>query len=378
MGLVVRCPMKSNASTMESAEENNIEINQSEQLDEGVRDDRRVCHDEKSGYSLGATACSWQGTLADYLEIHSVKKCTFVKKPCPSCKAVIGIVDLDVHMKEVCIERTMSCDLCSAKMKARKIDYHLEHKCPEKEVECQLCTERMSRKHIGEHDRSACPKQVIPCPFEAHGCKNPMARENMQEHLKSNTIQHCQLLNQALEQLKEDKDWQDVQLDWEIPKTRIDEITSESGICSTKVKVGIFTTFAKLVEGKDKKVLLIICAENPKSESVLIDRLSFSNGLKSGLWCFYTDHQQVSVNMQHSRPMKFEAFGSTRMCTFSRNVELEATNEACEMEHLKSKGRRPPWVIEHLKREERGLGCYFYSVKFRLKCKNQFNVGCQS
>lgn len=83
---------------------------------------------------------------------------------CPTCRQGLqrngaGVFNPDRTKNELTLCQTMACPLgCGHDFQLIKLVEHME---------------------------SECPKKVVPCPFHEYGCKASMARENVEEHLRT-------------------------------------------------------------------------------------------------------------------------------------------------------------------------------------------------
>jgi len=168
--------------------------------------------------------CTWEGTLTEYLQEHSVLDCPFVKaRSCPDCGVVVGsLEDWKVHQQDHGPSRRVICQFCRLEMRFDKL-HTSSLGCPEKEIECHSCHQEMAQRLLGQGQQNSdicqieytghmaeCPEISLLCPF---GCRGYWKRKDIKAHLNDLALGHCQMLSTTLKRMQEEKEWHKVSME---------------------------------------------------------------------------------------------------------------------------------------------------------------------
>ena len=155
---------------------------------------------------LATRGCSWNGKIAEVEEHLNVCKKVVVK--CyNACDVILPRSELDLHLIHSCVKRRVTCEHCSKYSMYNELTNHYL-KCLEYQVSCpNNCSINLKRKLLDSHLELECPNMVVECPYRKFGCEQEVLRCELEEHKKTNQIQHLESTSKfairEIEQLKQ-------------------------------------------------------------------------------------------------------------------------------------------------------------------------------
>ncbi|KAJ8260958.1 hypothetical protein COCON_G00166810 [Conger conger] len=136
--------------------------------------------------------CTWKGSIKEYESGHE-GKCELTIVPCPSCKELIRFNEQERHSERECPERTLNCKYCKEPFHFKSIKAHDEI-CPKYPMICEGCAKKkIPREKYVDHIK-ICSKFRTPCRFHVVGCDMLVEKEKIQEHERSCSYEHLNLL----------------------------------------------------------------------------------------------------------------------------------------------------------------------------------------
>uniref|UniRef100_A0AC35EU43 Uncharacterized protein n=1 Tax=Panagrolaimus sp. PS1159 TaxID=55785 RepID=A0AC35EU43_9BILA len=145
--------------------------------------------------------CEWKGELKE-LEGHALS-CEKADIICPNgCGTIYPKSEEFKHLEIECSKKVQLCPNCSKSITVKSLKGHLKI-CPEAIIDCPNSCGLLQkpRNEISQH-LSECPKAGSGCPFSEFGCEYTGGRENLQKHIKSDSIKHLSLLCDNVLELK--------------------------------------------------------------------------------------------------------------------------------------------------------------------------------
>ncbi|CAB9523669.1 E3 ubiquitin ligase that [Seminavis robusta] len=324
--------------------------------------------------SRSGDACSWVGTLSDFLVSHNKEGgCEFVnikciccgmrvfkvdweehqktecRRPCTMCGAIIQSSQIDHHTKNQCPYRVIQCSLCNLKVMACGWNLHVEKVCPNKLVTCIWCQSTMPRKEVGTAVRdeqqenqyfctghlAQCAHMEVFCEYHALGCTaHQMKRMDLPKHHRDSVDYHVRLLGPALRNLQDGCQWIQKTVQWDIGPQKLPHVLSGVGVESETIPVGaICSVNFKLLQGLDGSIEAKFCTHASKwkttSAPIVVDKVVFES-----LW---GDHV---CRLEGERTMEVDPDNRNLWCIAGtlqlevRNNEGATTYRACRYEDL--------------------------------------------
>ena len=151
------------------------------------------------------TGCKWIGDLGK-LEQHlangkSDGECQFVVVKCTVsdlCKVKILRNSLICHASNVCQYRQFKCEHCDYQSTYLVITTEHYNQCPDYPVLCpNNCSKQTHPQGQLDTHLASCPEQEVDCIFSEMGCKEKLKRQQLQQHLTTNLLQHQLIMCQA-------------------------------------------------------------------------------------------------------------------------------------------------------------------------------------
>jgi hypothetical protein len=274
--------------------------------------------------SITEKTCGWQGTLTDYLERHRLHECRYREVQCDlGCNEMIRVCDLETHKTTQCSHRIVTCTLCKDKMQQMTLHEHCANQCPEMSAHCEYCGEKMLRKLLGNKPDGlamddppkgttdlesqysghykTCPDLHVKCEFFEQGCYHKIKRKDLGKHHEKFGRVHARLVAEAINNIRNDKDWSFKEFFWTIPKAVVEEALEEPDLLfveeSQRVKVGDYFAFLRLTI--DQGVV---------SVNACVDRPPFCPSIDS--LEVEVEHRNGTMNMEEEQQMVKDAGGS--------------------------------------------------------------------
>ena len=144
--------------------------------------------------------CKWQGEVNNITD--HLGSCLFQVIYCPNeCGECLQRQHLTSHVETECPCRTVSCQYCNDVGEYQFIEGQHKEECPKFPVlcpnECEI--ESIHRDEVEEH-REVCPLEMIQCDYHVVGCKDKMARKDMNTHKQEMMELHLSLsINELME-----------------------------------------------------------------------------------------------------------------------------------------------------------------------------------
>ena len=157
---------------------------------------------------LATRGCSWNGKIAN-IEKHLIVCDKVIVKCFNACDVILPRSELDSHLIHFCAKRRVLCGHCNKCFMYKKLKNHYQI-CLEYQVHCpNNCNVKliMKRKLLDSHLEFECPNMVVDCPYKKYGCGKEVLRRDLEEHKKTNQIQHLETTSifavREMEQLKQ-------------------------------------------------------------------------------------------------------------------------------------------------------------------------------
>ena len=140
---------------------------------------------------LVTRGCNWNGKMAEVEEHLFV--CDKVVVNCTNaCDVILPRSELDLHLTLSCMKRLVTCEYCDEYFIHEEIINHYLT-CLEYQFPCpNNCNVNLKRKLLDSHLEFECPNMVVECPYKKYGCKQEVLRRELEEHKKTNQIQHLE------------------------------------------------------------------------------------------------------------------------------------------------------------------------------------------
>ena len=140
---------------------------------------------------LATRGCNWNGKMAE-VEEHLIVCDKVVVKCNNACDVILSRSELDLHLIHSCVKRRVICERCNEEFMYEELISHYPT-CLEYQVPCpNNCDVNLKRKLLDSHLELECPNMVVECPYKKFGCGQEVLRRDLEEHKKTNQIQHLE------------------------------------------------------------------------------------------------------------------------------------------------------------------------------------------
>ena len=140
---------------------------------------------------IATRGCNWNGKMAE-VEEHLIVCDKVVVKCKNACDVILPKSELNFHMTEYCEKRRVACKQCNEIFMYEERTAHFQM-CLEYQVPCpNNCIMNLKRKLLDSHLELDCPNMVVKCPYKKYGCREEVLRCELEEHKKTNQIQHLE------------------------------------------------------------------------------------------------------------------------------------------------------------------------------------------
>ena len=177
--------------------EERFKIFPNKQLDREIKSLHVYCANARSG-------CTWSGEMND-MDRHLDADCQFVDVPCPSkCGIMLKRQCVQLHLAKECPCHCQYCGVTDNKDKIAK--KHKEH-CSRYPLPCPNGCESgvVPGLDIVDH-KKVCPLEMVQCSYHDIGCKQSMARKELDDHYKEKMSEHLSLIKCSLVSIVESID----------------------------------------------------------------------------------------------------------------------------------------------------------------------------
>ena len=181
----------------------------------------RQLHELKVYCIYRPKGCKWVGNYGK-LDHHlstgrESGECQFVVIECPlseECKEHFLRKNLLNHIENLCKYRQVQCMYCGYASTYQKVAILHPNKCTKYPLVCpNKCSgQTYPRDQLHTH-LASCPEEEVDCTFSEMGCKEKVKRQDLQEHLTTNLLQHQMVMCQAFKEMKKEKQEIEEQLD---------------------------------------------------------------------------------------------------------------------------------------------------------------------
>ena len=169
--------------------------------------------------------CEWKGHLGQY-EQHmnedpaepelQLLGCPYVEVECKhGCGGRIRRGVIAEHQNEQCPQRPFCCAYCR-EYDSIHADVVYRHwpVCKKYPMTCpNHCTVyAIERENMKEHLEHDCPRQKVSCEFTFAGCEVELPREELDNHLESNQVEHMTMLAEVNQRMADDLAEKDEQI----------------------------------------------------------------------------------------------------------------------------------------------------------------------
>ena len=146
----------------------------------------------KANCPLATRGCKWNATLSEVVTHLDVCQ-EFLVKCDYDCGVILKRCELNNHCSSECLNREVSCEHCLNKTVYRYLKRHYEE-CLEFPLLCpNSCGANLRRKQTDSHIETDCPNTIVKCRYERFGCKVVIKRCELEEHNKTNEIEHLKM-----------------------------------------------------------------------------------------------------------------------------------------------------------------------------------------
>ena len=151
---------------------------------------------------LATRGCNWNGKIAN-IEEHLIV-CEKVVVECyNACDVILPKSELKLHLIHSCVKRSVTCEHCDEDFIYEELTNH-SITCLEYQFPCpNNCSVNLKRKLLDSHLEFECPNMVVECPYKKFGCSQGVLRCELEEHKKTNQVQHLEFAICEMEQLKQ-------------------------------------------------------------------------------------------------------------------------------------------------------------------------------
>ena len=173
-------------------------------LKKSLYDFKVQCPNTKQG-------CEWVKELREldnHLNLNPTQRnqlqgCKISQIKCNHCSEVFQRSDIENHQDNVCLKRPFSCEYCqNFGSRYDSVVYDHWPVCDCYPVLCtNKCGETLQRQNLVNHIASDCPLTIIDCDFEHIGCKERLARKEMEAHYVDSIVHHVLLQAASHKQL---------------------------------------------------------------------------------------------------------------------------------------------------------------------------------
>ena len=192
--------------------------------------------------------CNWQGEVND-INGH-LGNCLFQVIHCPNeCGECLQRQHLTSHVETKCPHRLVSCQYCNDVGEYQFIEGQHKEECPKFPIQCpnECEIESIYRDEVEKH-REVCPLEMIHCDYHVVGCKDKIARKDMNIHKQEMMEMHLSLsINELMETKTQLKSAQN-NLKSEMEKAK-DDVTQQLIASQQEAK--------KTIDGLNEKILLV-------------------------------------------------------------------------------------------------------------------------
>ena len=155
---------------------------------------------------LATRGCNWNGKMAE-VEEHLIVCEKVVVKCYNACDVILPRSELDLHLIHSCVKRRVMCEHCNEYFIYEDLSNHYQ-KCFEYQVPCpNSCCVTLKRKLLDSHLKLECLNMIVECPYRKFGCGQEVLRRELEEHKKTNQMQHYESTSlfaiREIEQLKQ-------------------------------------------------------------------------------------------------------------------------------------------------------------------------------
>ena len=188
---------------------------------------------------LTTRGCSWNGKMAK-VEEHLIVCDKLVVKCYNACDVILLRNELDLHLTHSCVKRPVICEHCDEIFMYEKLTNHYL-KCFEYQIPCpNKCNVNLKRKLLDSHLELECANMVVECPYKKFGCEQEVLRRELEEHKKTNQIQHLESTSifaiREMEQLKQ-TNMQQTETNMQIIQTNMQLINTIKQLTETNIQL---------------------------------------------------------------------------------------------------------------------------------------------
>ena len=173
---------------------------------QSMRKSRKKILELQAKCPLATRGCSWNEKMAE-VEEHLIVCDKVIVKCYNACDVILPKSELDLHLIHSCMKRRVTCEHCNKYFIHEKLTNHYQI-CLEYQVPCpKNCNVNIKRKLLNSHLELECLNMVVECPYKKFGCGQEVLRRELEEHKKTNQIQHLESTSifavREIEQLKQ-------------------------------------------------------------------------------------------------------------------------------------------------------------------------------
>ena len=140
---------------------------------------------------LTTRGCEWNGEIAE-IEEHLIVCDKVIVKCYNACGVILPVSELDLHLIRSCVKRRVACEYCNQYFMYEELTNHYIT-CLEYQFPCpNNCSVNLKWKLLDSHLEFECPNMVVECPYKKFGCGQEVLRRDLEEHKKTNQIQHLE------------------------------------------------------------------------------------------------------------------------------------------------------------------------------------------
>ena len=149
--------------------------------------------------------CTWSGEV-NVVKRHVNNDCQFVDVPCPSkCGIMLKRQCVQSHLNKDCPRHCQYCGFTGSKM-----EIAAQHKknCAQYPLPCPNGCELgvIPSAGIASH-KKVCPLEIIKCEYHGIGCNVKLPRKDLENHHKTETALHLEMMNRAFATMTKDLSW---------------------------------------------------------------------------------------------------------------------------------------------------------------------------
>ena len=151
---------------------------------------------------IATRGCNWNGKIAE-VEEHLIICEKVVVKCTNACDVILPKSELGLHLTFSCMKRRVTCEHCNQYCMYKELTNHYQS-CLDYQVPCpNNCNANLKQKLLDSHLELECPNTVVKCPYKKFGCRQEVFRRDLEEHKKTNQIEHLEFATCEIEQLKQ-------------------------------------------------------------------------------------------------------------------------------------------------------------------------------